>query len=67
MEEFRQLSGLSMNTGKTQLMICGTEEWGAGVSIHGITVVDNINVLGIWIDRKLEELDANWDAAILKM
>ncbi len=67
MENFKQLSGLSINTGKTQLMICGREEWGTGDSISGITVVNNINVLGIRIDRKLEELDANWDAAILKM
>jgi hypothetical protein len=48
-------------------MICGTEEWATWASIHGITVVNNINVLGIRIDRKLEELDVNWDAAILKM
>jgi hypothetical protein len=67
MDDFKQLSGLSMNTGKTQLMICGTDEWEIGASINGITVVNYINVLGIRIDRKLEELDANWDAAILKM
>ncbi len=67
MDEFRALSGLSMNTNKTQLMICGTDEWGVGTAIHGITVVSDINVLGIRIDRKLAELDINWDNAITKM
>jgi len=67
MDEFKAFSSLSMNTNKTQLMICGTDEWGAGTAVHGITVVNDINVLGIRRDRKLAELDINWDTAITKM
>jgi hypothetical protein len=38
-----------------------------GEEILGIKIVDRVNILGITIDRRLAELDTNWDTAILKM
>jgi hypothetical protein len=64
---FEIVSGLSVNTNKTQLMVCGIDAWDNGEKIHGIEVVDSIRVLGIYIDRKLNDLNRNWDEAILKM
>jgi hypothetical protein len=67
LEEFKHVSGLSVNTNKTQLMICGIDAWEIGEKIHGIEVVDSIRVLGIYIDRKLNDLNRNWDESIVKM
>jgi hypothetical protein len=64
---FEMVSGLSVNTNKTQLMVCGIDAWDNGEIIHGIEVVDSIRVLGIYIDRKINELNRNWDESILKM
>jgi hypothetical protein len=50
---FEMVSGLSVNTNKTQLMVCGIDAWDTGEKIHGIEVVDSIRVLGIYIDRNL--------------
>ncbi len=65
--EFELVSGLSINIGKTQLMVTGSDEWAPGMRIHGVKVVDKVTILGITIDRKLEKLDDNWDTAIGKM
>ena len=52
---------------KTQLMVTGGEDVQVGSTIGEITKVDNISVLGIKIDRKLEKLNDNWDKVIGKM
>jgi hypothetical protein len=67
LHDFKFVSGLSVNTNKTQLMVCGIDAWEIGEKIHGIEVVDSIRVLGIYIDRKLNDLNRNWDESILKM
>jgi hypothetical protein len=65
--EFESVSGLSINIGKTQLMVTGSDLWVPGTRIHGVEVVEKVTILGITIDRKLEKLDDNWDIAIGKM
>jgi hypothetical protein len=45
---FEMVSGLSVNTNKTQLMVCVIDAWDIGEKIHGIEVVDSIRVLGIF-------------------
>jgi hypothetical protein len=67
LHDFKFVSSLSVNTNKTQLMVCGIDAWEIGEKIHGIEVVDSIRVLGIYIDRKLNDLNRNWDESILKM
>ena len=47
-------------------MVTG-EDAQVGSKIGEITVVDSISVLGIKIDRKLENLDDNWEKAAGKM
>jgi hypothetical protein len=64
LEGFEQVTGLSLNKGKTQLMVVGGEGWGVGSEIEGISVVDSITLLGITIDRRLERLNENWLAKI---
>ena len=48
-------------------MVTGGEDVQVGSTIGEITIVDNISVLGIKIDRKLEKLNDNWDKVIGKM
>jgi hypothetical protein len=36
LEDFKYVSGLGVNTNKTQLMICGIDAWEIGEKIHGI-------------------------------
>jgi hypothetical protein len=67
MEGYERCTGLGLNKGKTQLMVCGSENWAIGTKIFEITVVDSVSILGIKIDRKLERLNENWDNAIVKM
>ena len=67
LRDFAKVSGLEINEKKTQLMITGGEDAQAGSKIGEITVVDSISVLGIKIDRKLENLDDNWEKAAGKM
>ncbi len=67
LNEFKLVSGLSVNTNKTQLMVCGIDAWEIGEKIHGMEVIDSIRVLGIYIDRKLSNLNRNWDESIFKM
>ena len=67
LKEFELVSGLKINVNKTQLMITGGDGEIIGDAIEGITVVNEINVLGVQIDRKLVNLDANWEKTILKM
>jgi len=67
MEQFRIVSGLELNKGKTQLMVVGNNEVQTGSEISGITVVDRVKILGITIDRALLNLNYNWDCAILKI
>jgi hypothetical protein len=67
LREFETVSGLSININKTQLMISGSEQWGIGTKIHDVVIVGEVTILGIKIDRKLEQLRENWDKAILRM
>ena len=47
LKEFFRATGLELNEDKTQLMIAGTDRWMVGDVIHGITVVDNVKLLGM--------------------
>ena len=67
LKEFEGVSGLKINVNKTQLMITGGDGEIIGGLIEGITVVNKINVLGVQIDRRLVNLDVNWEKTILKM
>ena len=67
LKEFEGVSGLKINVNKTQLMITGGDGEIIGGLIEGITVVNEINVLGVQIDRRLVNLDVNWEKTILKM
>ena len=67
LKEFKGVSGLKINVNKTQLIITGGDGEIIGDAIEGILVVNEINVLGIQIDRKLVNLDINWEKTILKM
>ena len=67
LQEFEMVSGLKINVKKTQLMITGGDGEIIGEEIDGIIVVNEINVLGVIIDRKLLNLDRNWEKTILKM
>jgi len=65
--QFALCSGLSINIKKTQLMVCGTENFAIGSKVCDILVVDKVKILGITIDRKLENLEQNWEEKIAKM
>jgi len=67
LEQFKLVSGLSLNVGKTQLMVAGCDEYVIGSKVHDIEVVEQVKILGIKIDRKLERLEQNWDEKIDKM
>ncbi len=67
MDEFGQVSGLVINIGKTQLMVVGSNEWETGNRFLRIEIVNKVKILGIVIDRKLENLDENWEEALSKM
>jgi hypothetical protein len=67
LNNFTMVSGLEVNTDKTQLMIVGTENWPVGNQIGGITIVDKVKVLGVGIDRRLGQLDNNWHEAAIRM
>ena len=47
-------------------MITGGEDAQVGSTIGEITIVGNVSLLGIKIDRKLEKLNDNWDKVIEK-
>jgi hypothetical protein len=64
---FHLTSGLSVNLNKTQLMVCGTDRVRTNSIILGVTVVEKIKVLGVEIDRKVENLDNNWRKIIHKI
>ena len=65
--EFEQVSGLSINKNKTQLMTCGNDVIAVGTVILDITVVNEVNVLGIKKDRKCENLNQNWEKVLAKI
>jgi hypothetical protein len=74
LEEFGEVSGLQINVGKTQLMLTGKEyEEEERIRIEeelgGIQIVEKINILGVIIDRKLEEenMEENWRIVENKM
>ena len=67
MENFKNISGLELNAKKTQLMVVGSENYNVGDLICGIEVVDKVKILGISIDRKLKDLDANWEGVLAKI
>jgi hypothetical protein len=67
LDEFKLVSGLETNKDKTQLMVCGGENWMTGQKILGIAVVEKVKIVGIEIDRKIEKLSENWDTVAKKM
>jgi len=67
MEQFRLCSGLELNKSKTQLMVVGMDRILVGEKILEIEVVGSVKVLGLKIDRKLEELGQNWEEVIRKL
>ena len=67
LEGFAKVSGLTINVKKTQLMITGGDGERVGSEIHGFKIVDNIEILGIKIDRRLCQIDENWEKALGKM
>jgi hypothetical protein len=64
---FFAISGLSVNTDKTQLMVAGSDQWVEGDSVNGIKIVTSVNILGVTIDRKNENGRQNWDRVISKI
>jgi hypothetical protein len=66
LSRFTSLTVLEVNTKKTQLMVAGTEDWPVGQRVCGVTIVDNVKLLGVGIYRKLEKLDDNWED-VMKM
>ena len=52
---------------KTQLMITGGDGECLDSEIHGIKIVEKIEILGVVIDRRLENLNNNWERALRKM
>ena len=48
-------------------MITGGDGERIGDIIEGIKIVDSIEVLGVKIDRKLQNLDENWEKTLRKM
>jgi len=64
MKNFELTTGLGMNKKKTNLMITNTQQYQG--EVRGITLCDEVTVLGIVIDRKLEKIQQNWDKAIIK-
>jgi hypothetical protein len=67
LQEFEAVSGLAINIGKTQLMVVGNDDWVVGGRVHGIEIVEKVTILGIVIDRKLDNLNSNWEKSITKM
>ncbi len=67
MEQFRLCSGLELNKSKTQLMVVGMDRILVGEKILEIEVVGSVKVLGLKIDRRLEELGQNWEEVIRKL
>ncbi len=67
MENFYRMCGLRLNKNKTQLMITGRDIHIENNRIDGIEVVENVNILGLTIDRKLENLEENWHKVNSKM
>jgi hypothetical protein len=67
LKKFGELTGLVINKAKTQLMICGTDTWDEGNSVHGIKIVSKITILGVTMDRMLNGLSENWENAMIKM
>ena len=61
------MSGLQINVKKTQLMIMGGDGERIDSEIHGIKIVEKIEILGVVIDRRLENLNNNWERALRKM
>jgi hypothetical protein len=69
-KEYGELTGLVINVDKTQLMLVGKERVDVGLMdthIFGVELVDEIKVLGIKIDNKVERLHENLELAISKM
>jgi exonuclease III len=74
LEDFGEVSGLQINVGKTQLMLTGKdyeeeERTRIEEELGGIRIVEKINILGVIIDRKLEEvsMEENWRIVENKM
>jgi len=66
MQNFEITTGLGMNKAKTSLMITNRDGQQQVGEVHGITLVEEVVVLGILIDKKLEKVNKNWEKAIIK-
>jgi len=66
MTNFELTTGLGMNKAKTSLMITNIDRYQQVGETHGITLVDEVVVLGILIDKKLEKINKNWEKAIIR-
>ncbi len=67
LNSFYLISGLSLNVSKTQLMVAGSNEYIVGSKIEDIEIVSSVKILGVRIDRTLEQLGENWEEKIRKM
>jgi hypothetical protein len=67
LDRFFRCTGLEVNKEKTQLMVTGSERWVVGQKISDIIIVDEVRILGVVIDRKLERLGDNWEEILRRM
>ena len=64
LENFRILSGLTVNRGKTMLTIFGCKENDPQLCEQlGIKWCTNFKLLGLWFDQTLEDMNTNYDLA----
>ncbi len=68
LENFRQLSGLTVNRGKTMLTIFGCKETDVSLCKQlGIKWCTEFKLLGLWFDQTLENMNTNYDLAKKKV
>jgi hypothetical protein len=63
---FRKLSGLYINVDKTHIMVTGVE-WGGPETIEGIKIQKECKLLGVVIDNKGKNINANWEKCKTKV
>ena len=72
-DSFYRLSGLSLNESKTILIPLGSNRNDLPAFIERVGnhcpfgIEDNIKILGIQMDNKLENLNVNWDSLVVKL
>ena len=70
MDEFKSLSGLSLNKSKTQIMIIGKSYSNADaneIERLGFKHSTELKILGITLDENLSKINKNWDNVITKI